>query len=153
VSTARQRADSVSASLALRVTPWVQVLSWHETATINSSLALGDDGFGPKRLAKRSIASIWGMTAATLWLTALARDVGGSKIPAERQGNKWRALARARARLLGKFPLRKFPPLMYCVFVDEEGYPYLVRFGLLLCLLFLLQSRSPPSLARDAWRH
>jgi hypothetical protein len=26
------------------------------TTTINSSLALGDDGFGPKRLAERSIA-------------------------------------------------------------------------------------------------
>jgi hypothetical protein len=42
------------------------VLSWHATATINSSLALGDDEFGPKQFAERSIASIGGMTAATL---------------------------------------------------------------------------------------
>jgi hypothetical protein len=112
---------------------WVRVLSWHATATINSSLALGDDGFGLKRLTERSITSIGGMTAATLWSTALARDVGGSKIPAERQGTNWRALARARARLPGKFPLGKNPPRS-CVFVDEKGYPYLVRFGLLLCL-------------------
>jgi len=84
-------------------------LSWHATATINSSLALGDDGFGPKWLAECSIASIAGMTATTLWSTVLACDVGGSKIPAGRQGTSWRALARARARLLGKFPLRKIP--------------------------------------------
>ncbi len=153
MSTDRQRADSVSVSLALRVTPWVLVLSWHATATINSSLALGDDVFGPKRLAECSIASIWGMTAATLWSTALARDIGGSKIPDnKRQGTNWWALARARAWLPGKFPLRKNPPRTYCVFVDEEGYPYLVRFRLLLCLLFLLQSRSPLALACNAWR-
>ena len=66
MSTAQQQADSVLVSLALRVTPWVRVLSWHATATINSSLALGDDGFGPKQFAERSIASIGGMTAATL---------------------------------------------------------------------------------------
>ncbi len=28
----------------------------HATTTINSSLALGDNGFGPKRLAERLIA-------------------------------------------------------------------------------------------------
>jgi len=153
VSTDRQWADSVSVSLALRVMPWVLVLSWHAATTINSSLALGDDVFGPKRLAKCLIASIWGMTATTLWSTALARNIGGSKIPSSKcQGTNWRALARARARLLGEFPLRKSPPRTYCVFVDEEGYPYLVRFRLLLCLLFLLQSRSPLALACNAWR-
>ena len=41
------------------------MLSWHATATINSSLALGDDGFGPKWLSEPSIASILG-TAATI---------------------------------------------------------------------------------------
>jgi hypothetical protein len=82
---------------------------WHATTTINSSLALGDDGFGPKRLATSSIASILGTTAATLWSTALARDVGGSKIPAERLGTNLRAHTRARARLPGQFPLRKHP--------------------------------------------
>ena len=91
------------------------------------------------------------MTAATLWSTALARDIGGSKIPAEHQGTNWQALARARAWLPGEFPLRKNPPWTYCVFINEEGYPYLVRFGLLLRLLFLLQSMSLLALARDAW--
>jgi len=87
------------------------------------------------------------MTAATLWLTALACGVGGSKIPAERQGTNWRALARARARLLGEFPLTKCP--RNPVFIDEEGYPRFIRFEL---LFFLLQSRSSLALARDAWR-
>jgi len=153
MSTARQRADSVSVSLALRVMPWVRVLSWHATTTINSSLALGNNGFGPKRLAERLITSIWGMTAATLWLTTLACNVGGSKIPAEHQGTNLQALACTCAWLLGELPLRKNPPRMNCVFVDEEVYPYLVQFGLLLCLLFLLQSRSPLALACNAWQH
>jgi len=69
--------------MALRVTPWARVLSWHATATINSSLALGNDWFGPKRLAERSIASMLG-TAATIWSTALAHDVGSWKKLAER---------------------------------------------------------------------
>ena len=131
MSTAQQRADSVLVLLALRVTPWVRVLSWHATATINSSSALGDGSFGPKRLAERSTALILG-TAATSWSTALARNVGGRKNLAERQGTNWWALPRARARFLGEFPFRKNPP-RNCVFVDKEGYPYLVRFGL-LCL-------------------
>jgi hypothetical protein len=46
-------------------------------------------------------------TAATLWSTALARDVCGRKSLAERQGTScWRVLARARARLLSVYPLR-----------------------------------------------
>ena len=92
---------------ALRVTPssWVRVPSWHATATINSSSALGDNGFGPKRLAEHLTASSLG-TAATVWSTALARDVGSSKMLAERLGSCWRALVRARLRLLSKFPLR-----------------------------------------------
>ena len=60
----------------------------------------------------------------TLWSTALARDVGGSKIPAERLGTNLRAHTRARARLPGEFPLRKHP--WNPVFVDEEGYPHFV---------------------------
>ena len=131
MSTARRRADSVSVLLALRMKPWVRVLSWHATATINSSLALGDDGFGLKRFAKHSIASIAGMMAATLWSTALARDVGGRKNLAKRQGTDGRALARARAWLPGKYPMGIC--IRNLVFVDEEGCPYFVRFGLLMC--------------------
>ena len=129
MSTARQRADLVSVSLALRVTPWVRVLSWHAIATINSSSALGDDGFGPKRLSERSTASIL-RTAATTWSTALARNIGSRKNLAKCQGTYWQALPRARARFPGKLPFRKNPP-RNCVFVDEEGYPYLIGFGLL----------------------
>jgi hypothetical protein len=82
--------------------------------------------------------------AATLWSTALARDVGGSKIPAKRQETNGRALTRARARLPGKFPLRKHP--WNPVFIDKEGCPHFDRTGL---LLFLLQSRSSLALACD----
>ena len=64
------------------------------------------------------------MTATTLWSTALARDVGGRKIPAELQGTNWQAHTRARAWLPGEFPLRKHP--QNPVFVDEEGYPHFV---------------------------
>ncbi len=122
MSTAQQRADSVSVLLALRVMPWLCVLSWHGTTTINSSLALGDDGFGPKRLAKCLITLIWGMMATALWSTALACIVGRSKIPAKRQGTNWRALARP-LLLLGEFPLWKNPPRTNSVFVDKEGNP------------------------------
>ncbi len=145
MSTARQRSDLVSVSLALRVTPWVRVLSWHATATINSSSDLGNNGFGPKRLAKHSIASILGTAVTTSWSTALARDVSGRKNLAKHQGTYWRALPRARAGLPGEFPLRKHPRNR--VFVGEEGYPYFFLTGL---SLFLLRSRSPLALARDA---
>ncbi len=106
----RQRADLVSVFLALRVKPWVWVLCWHATTTINSSLALGDDGIGPKRFAEHSTASILG-TAATTWSTALARNVGGRKNLAERQeltGGRSHALVHSfRANfLLGKKPHR-----------------------------------------------
>jgi hypothetical protein len=88
---------------ASRVTPWARrVLSGHATATINSSGASGDNGFGPKRLAKRSTASNLG-TAATLWSTALlARDGGSWEKMTERQGP--RVLVRARSRLLSVYP-------------------------------------------------
>jgi len=79
-------------------------------------LGLGRQRFGPKQLAERSIASIVG-TAATTWSTALARDVGGRKILAERQGTYWRALARARARLPSVYPLRDHSRSQ--VFVNE----------------------------------
>ena len=85
MSTTRQQADSVFVSLASRVTPWVLVLSWHVTATISSFLALGDDGFGPKRLAERLTALILGTAATTSWSTALACDDDGRK-NAKRQG-------------------------------------------------------------------
>ena len=128
MSSARQRVDSVLVLLALRVTSWVRVISWHGTATINSSLALGDNGFGPKRLAKRLTASILG-TAATTWSMALARNISGRKNLAERQGTYLRALPRARAQFPGQFCFRKNPP-QNCGFVKEEGYPYLVQFRL-----------------------
>jgi hypothetical protein len=99
------------------------VLYWHATTTINSSLALGDDGFGPKRLATSSIASILG-TAATFWSTALARDGGSWKKLAERQGPCWRALVRAHTWLPSVYPLEDRSWSQF--FVDEEGYPYLV---------------------------
>jgi hypothetical protein len=79
-------------------------------------LGLGRRRFGPKQLAEHSIALIVG-TAATTWSTALARDVGGRKILAERQGTYWRALARARARLPSVYPLRDHSRSQ--VFVNE----------------------------------
>ena len=93
------------------------MLYWHATTTINSSLALGDDGFGPKRLAISSIASILG-TAATFWSTALARGGGSWKKLAERQGPCWwRALVRARTRLPSVYPLGDRSRSQF--FVDE----------------------------------
>ena len=84
--------------------PWARrVLSWHATATINSSVALGNDGFGPKWLVEPSIASSSG-TAATIRSTALARDGGSWKKLAERQGPCRRALVRARLRLPSEYP-------------------------------------------------
>ena len=92
------------------------MLSRHATATINSSLALVHDGFGPKRLAEPSIASILG-TAATIWSTALARDGGSWKELAERRGPCWCVLVRARTRLPSVYPLRDRSRSQ--VFVDE----------------------------------
>ncbi len=69
-------------------------------------MASGNNGFGPRRLAKRSLALVSGRTAATLQLTALARGAGGSKNPVGRQVTDGRALARAHAWLPGEYPLR-----------------------------------------------
>jgi hypothetical protein len=121
----------------------VRVLSWHVTALRTSSLASGNDGIGPRRLIEHSLASIAGMTAANFCSTALAHNVSRSKIPAECQGTNWQALACARARLSVKFPPRKCQ--QNPVFVDDEGYPCFVQFGL---LFFLLQSRSSLAFAR-----
>jgi hypothetical protein len=113
----RQRADFALVLSASRVTPWAcRVLSGHATATINSSLALGDDCFGPKRLAERSTASNLG-TAATLRSTALARDGGSWKKLAKRRGPCWRVHVRAHTRLPSDYPLgdRSWSQ----VFVDE----------------------------------
>jgi hypothetical protein len=63
-------------------------------------------------------------TAATLWSTALALNIGGSRIPAKRQGTDRRAFACALAWFPGKFHLRKSQQKK--VFVKEEGYPYFV---------------------------
>jgi len=75
----------------------------------------------------------------------VARNVGRSKIPAERQGTNWRVHTRAYARPPGEIPLRKHP--RNPVFVDEERYPHFVRTGL---LLFLLQSKLSHSLSLAA---
>jgi hypothetical protein len=77
---------------------------------------MGDDGFGPKRLATSSIASILG-TAATFWSTALARGGGSWKKLAERQGTSWRAHVRARARLQSEYPVGDSSQSQ--LFVDE----------------------------------
>jgi hypothetical protein len=76
----------------------------------------------------------------------LATSAGVKSLPNVKELT-WRAHTRARARLPGKFPLRKHQ--RNPVFVKEEGYPHFVRTRL---LLFLLQSRSPLALARY-WRH
>jgi hypothetical protein len=110
--------------LALRAKPWVRVHYWHATTTINSSLALGDDRFGPKGLTECSIALILGTMAATLWSTVLACNVGGRKIPAKRQGTDGWALPRACAWLPAKYPLGIH--VQNQVFLDKEGYPHFV---------------------------
>jgi hypothetical protein len=100
----RQRADFALVLSASRVTPWARrALSGHATATINSSGASGNDGFGPTRLAEPSIASTLG-TAATLRSTALARDGGSWEKLTERRGPCRRALVRARLRLPSEYP-------------------------------------------------
>ena len=85
--------------------PWARrVLSGHATATINSSGASGDNGFGPKRLAERSTASNLG-TAATLRSTALlARDDGSWKKLTDRRGPWWCVSVRTRTRLVSVYP-------------------------------------------------
>ena len=97
----RQRADFAVVLSASRVTPWARrVLSGHATATINSSGTSGNDGFGPTRLAKPSIASTLG-TAATLRSTARSRDVGSWKKLTVRRGPWWRCSA---TRLASDYP-------------------------------------------------
>jgi hypothetical protein len=90
---------------ASRVTPWAcRVLSGHATATINSSGASDNDGFGPKRLVEPSIASILG-TAATLRSTALlARNGGSWRRLTVRRGPCSCVLVRTRTRLLSVYP-------------------------------------------------
>jgi hypothetical protein len=94
---------------ALRAILWVWVHSWHATTTINSSLASEDVESKPKRLAKRTIASNGQTMVKTLWSTALACIVGGSRIAAVRQGTDQQALARVRAWFLGKIFFREKP--------------------------------------------
>ncbi len=89
---------------ALRVTPWACRVHWHATATINSSGASGDDGFGPNRLAEHLTASNLG-TAATLRSTALlARDDGSWKKLTDRRGPWWCVSVRTRTRLVSVYP-------------------------------------------------
>ena len=75
----------------------------------------------------------------------------GSTIPAIHKRTACWALACTRAWFWGKFPSRKSP--QKTVFVNKEGYPSLVWFTLLLCLLFVLQSRLFCALARGTWWH
>jgi hypothetical protein len=94
------------------------VLSGHATATINSSGASGNDGFGPTRLAEPSIASTLG-TAATLRSTALARDDGSWKRLTDRRGpSLCDALVRVRTRLPSEYPRGDRSRSQF--FVDEE---------------------------------
>jgi hypothetical protein len=105
---------------ASRVMPWARrVLSGHATATINSSGASGDDGFGPKRLAERSTASILG-TAATLRSTALlAQDDGSWKTLTDRRGPcLCVVVVRTRTRLMSVYPRGDRSRGQF--FVDEE---------------------------------
>ena len=175
---------------ASRVTPWARRVLWHATATINSSGASGDDRFGPRWHAERSIASNLG-TAATLRSTALiSRDDGSwMELTDRRRPSWWCVLVRTRTRLVSEYPLgdcsyfvdeevsnfeidgerlassrrrrthgtlfvhaivvrrtRRTPRLMTSLgnivpFVEEEGYPYLVR-------LLVVSRRSPLALAR-----
>ncbi len=103
---------------ASRVTSWAcRVLSGHATATINSSGASGDNGFGPKRLAEHSTASNLG-TAATLRSTAfLARDGGSWEKLTERREPCRRALVRVRLRLPSVYPCGDHSRSQF--FVDE----------------------------------
>ena len=143
-----RQTDSASVFLALKVKPQVQVRSWHTTATINSSSALGNNRIGPKRLAESSIADISGTKAATLWSKALACNVSENKIPAKRLGTDEWALACTRVGLSVEFPLRKRP--CNTVFVHKEGYPYyFVWFGF---LLFPLWSRFSHIHPCNAWQ-
>ena len=127
-STARQRADSSSVFLALRVTPWVRVLSWHATTTNNSSLALGDDG-------------VWAKTACRTFDRLDCGDGCDFLIDGSCSRRRWQEnpCRTSRSLLVGActrsctVSVRKNPP-WNCVFVNEDGYPYLIRFGLLLCL-------------------
>jgi hypothetical protein len=106
-----------------RVTPWARQVLWHATATINSSGALGNDGFGPTRLgptrlAEPSIASTLG-TATTLRSTALACDDGSWKrLTDRRRPSLCDALVRVRTRRLSKYPRGDRSRGQF--FVDEE---------------------------------
>ena len=120
------------------------MLSWHATTTINSSLALGDERFGPKRFAECSITLIVG-TAATTWSTALAHDVGGRKNLAEHQGTYLRALARARAQFTGIF-LKKEKPMELCL--CQRGRIPLSRMVRTLVVLVVLTAEQVPARSR-----
>jgi hypothetical protein len=101
-----------------RVTPWARRVLWHATATINSSGASGNNGYGPTRLAEPSIASTLG-TAVTLRSTALARDDGSWKKLTDRRGPcLCVVVVRARTRLMSVYPCGDRSRGQF--FVDEE---------------------------------
>jgi hypothetical protein len=110
----RQRADFALVLSALRVTPWAR----HAIATINSSGASGNNGYGPTRLAEPSIASTLG-TAATLRSTALARNDGSWKKLTDRRGPcLCVVVVRVRTRLMSVYPRGDRSRGQF--FVDEE---------------------------------
>jgi hypothetical protein len=114
----QQRADFALVLSASRVTPWARRVLWHAIATINSSGASGNDGYGPTRLAEPSIASTLG-TAATLRSTALARDDGSWKKLTDRRGPcLCLVVVRARTRLMSVYPRGDRSRGQF--FVDEE---------------------------------
>jgi hypothetical protein len=82
-----------------------------------SSVASGNDGFAPRRLAKRSLALVSRTTATTLWSTALARGAGGSKNPVGCHVTDVRVLAHACAWLPSVYPCRD--RLRSQVFINE----------------------------------
>ena len=103
---------------ALRVTPWARRVLWHATATINTSGASGDDGFGPKRRAECSTTSNLGTAATLRSMALLARDDGRWKKLTDPRGPCWCVFVRMRTRLVSVYPRGDCSRGQF--FVDEE---------------------------------
>ena len=115
------------------------MLSGHATATINSSGASGNDGYGPKRLAEPSIASTLG-TAATIRSTARARGDGSWEKPTDRRGPcLCVVVVRTRTRLMSVYPRGDRSRGQF--FFDEEVLHFEIDSERLARLLPLLGSR------------
>jgi hypothetical protein len=96
----------------------------HATATINSSLALGDKGSVRNGSPNVQLPRFRGQRPRLFGRRLLLATSAGVKSLPNVKELTWRAHTRARARLPGEFPLRKHPRKP--VFVDEEGYPHFV---------------------------